>query len=190
MRVLGIVCSPRKEGNTEIMVRESLVAASEAGAETDLFLISEKKVTLCDACGSCEKTGVCRVKDDMQELYGKLDCADGIILGTPVYFSNVSAQCKAILDRTFCLRRDRRLNGKVAGVIVAARRVGAGQVRNLLFSYFVAFGTIVAGSAIGYGRERGEVKTGVGGAHGVLAMEESHNLGINVVRMIQRLNRP
>ena len=187
MRVLGIVCSPRKEGNTEIMVREALGTANEAGAETDLFLISEKSVGPCDGCLSCEQTNICHIRDDMQELYEKLQLADGIIFGTPVYFGNVSAQAKAILDRTYAFRKERKLSGKVAGAIIVTRRVGAGQVRNLLCGYFVGQRMVVVGAGIGYGRKRGEVRTGVGGQAHLTALEEARHLGKNVVSMVQRL---
>ena len=190
MRILGIVCSPRKEGNTELMVRAALEVAQDAGAETDIFLVSEKSVSPCDACASCEKTGICWIKDDMQELYEKFGWADGIIFGTPVYFNNVTAQAKAILDRTYVYRMDRKLSGKVAGAIIVTRRVGAGQVRNLLYSYFVRQGTIVVGAAIGYANRRGEIRQGVGGSPANLpALEEARNLATTVVRMVERLSR-
>ena len=69
MRILGIVCSPRKGGNTEILVGEALEAAREAGSETELFLVADKKIAPCDGCGACEENGICRITDDMQELY-------------------------------------------------------------------------------------------------------------------------
>ncbi|MBM3155318.1 MAG: flavodoxin family protein, partial [Chloroflexi bacterium] len=135
MRVLGICCSPRKGGNTEILVREALGAAREAGCETELILIAEKDIAPCDGCGSCLTTGTCKIKDDMQQVYDELERADGIILGTPVYFINVSAQAKAVIDRTYAFLYSRKLRGKVAAAIVASRRVGVGQVLSLLYSF-------------------------------------------------------
>jgi len=67
------VGSPRKEGNTEIMIQEALAAAREAGAETDIFLIHDKKIEGCDACGACFRTGACKIKDDMTELYRRME---------------------------------------------------------------------------------------------------------------------
>lgn len=87
--------------------------------------MSEKQVAPCDACGACFKTGSCVIKDDMQELYSMLEQADGVIIGSPVYFGNVSAQAKAVMDRTYAIAFKRALKDKVAGAIVAARRVGA-----------------------------------------------------------------
>ena len=94
MRLLGIVGSPRKNGNTEILVKEAFKPAIEAGWQTDLFLMSEKEVAPCDACSGCFKTGSCVIKDDMQELYKLLDQADAVIWASPVYFGSVSAHSK------------------------------------------------------------------------------------------------
>jgi multimeric flavodoxin WrbA len=84
MRILGIVGSPRKNGNTEIMINEVLNVASQAGWEAETFLLSEKQVAPCDACAACFQVGSCVVQDDMQELYEKLDRADAIVFGSPV----------------------------------------------------------------------------------------------------------
>jgi multimeric flavodoxin WrbA len=190
MQVLGIVCSPRKRGNTEILVKEALAAARKAGARTELVLVAGKHITPCDGCVSCRKTGVCKIKDDMQPIYHQLEAADAVIFGTPVYFCNVSAQAKAIMDRTYLFLGERRLKGKVAAPVMAVRRVGAGQTRSLLYSYFMAHGMIVARGAIGYGREKGEVRQGVGGAHGISALEEARSVGLDVVEMVRQLHQP
>ena len=92
MKVLGIVCSPRRNGNTEIMVLEALRGAEDYGAETELVTLAERDIKPCDGCLSCEKTGLCHIDDDVQEVYEKMLDADGIIFGTPVYVGSVSAQ--------------------------------------------------------------------------------------------------
>ena len=86
MKVIGIVCSPRKDGNTEILVKQALDSAREAGAQTKLFSVIGKNIAPCDACGSCHKTGVCHIQDDMQPLYQQLETADAIIFGSPSIF--------------------------------------------------------------------------------------------------------
>jgi len=96
MKVLGIVCSPRRGGNTEILVREALQAVEKAGGEIRLCLLSEMDIQPCDACGACRETNECVIDDDMQKIYDHLLAVDGLILGTPVYFINVSAQAKAV----------------------------------------------------------------------------------------------
>jgi multimeric flavodoxin WrbA len=188
MRVLGIVCSPRQGGNTEILVREALEAVREAGGETELILVADKNIAPCDGCGACDEDGICRIEDDMQTVYQQLELADGVIFGTPVYFLNVSAQAKAVMDRTYALLRVRKLRGKVAAAIVAARRVGAGQVLGLLYPYFTAQRMIVAGGGIGYGIGKGEVRQGVGGSPTLSAVEEARAVGRNVVWMVKQLS--
>ena len=188
MKVLGIVCSPRKGGNTEILVEEALAAAREAGAETEIFLIADKTISGCDACGSCFETGACKIKDDMQSLYQKMEAADGIIFGSPVYFGNVTAQAKAIIDRTFLfLQKKRCLKGKVAAPVLALRRVGAGQTRTHLYGWFLSQGMVPVGGAIGYGREKGDVRTGDGGGIDITALEEARAAGREVVEMLKKL---
>jgi multimeric flavodoxin WrbA len=190
MKVLGIVCSARKGGNTGILVKEALASAREAGAQTELVSVVGKNIAPCDGCGSCRKTGVCRLRDDMQSIYQQLETADAIIFGSPVYFGSVSAQAKAIMDRTFLFLLDMKLKGKVAAPILAARRVGAGQTRNLLYGYFMAQGMMPVRGAIGYGREKGDVKQGVGGSINLSALEEARIVGTDVVRMVGRFSKP
>jgi len=189
MRVLGIVGSPRKGGNTEILMNEVINVARAAGCETETFLMSGKHVAPCDACGTCFQLGSCVIQDDMQELYAMLDRADAIVFGSPVYFGSVSAQCKAIMDRMFALLGRRALKDKVAGALVVTRRVGAIQARSLLYGFSIAQGMIVAGGAIGYGREPGDVLTGVGGGIDMSAIEEARLLGTNVVQLAKRLQK-
>ena len=187
VKVIGIVSSPRKGGNTEILVRQALKAAREAGAETELVSVAKMNISPCDGCGACEKNGICKIKDDMQVIYQQLESADGIVFGTPVYFMNVTAQAKAIIDRTYAFLHARKLRGKVAAGIVVARRVGAGQVLSILYSYFTMHRMLTAGGGIGYGREKGEVKTGPGGSPTRTALEEASAVGRNVVWLIERL---
>ena len=97
MKVIGIVCSPRKGGNTEILVSRALEASGEFGAEeTELIRLSGKHIEPCDACLTCAQTAKCHINDDMQAIYPRLLEADGIIIGTPVYFWGITAQAKIL----------------------------------------------------------------------------------------------
>jgi multimeric flavodoxin WrbA len=187
MNILGIVGSPRKNGNTEIMMNEALRVAREAGCETELFLTAGKRLEPCLACATCFKIGECVQKDDMQELYKMYEKADGIILGSPVYFHNVSAQAKIVMDRTFALLMKRNLKGKAAGAIVTVRRIGGSQTRAMIYDYFIAHGMIVAGGAIGYGPDPGDVLSGVGGGINVSAMDEARMVGQKVAEMVKKM---
>ena len=100
-RVLGIVGSPRRGGNTDVLVEEVLVGASEAGALTEKVVLNKLDIHPCRACEACFKTGRCVQKDDMPALLEKMDQSDVWVLGTPVYWWGPSAQFKTFLDRWF-----------------------------------------------------------------------------------------
>ncbi len=189
MKVLGIVGSARKGGNTEIMVKEALASAQEAGAQTELVSVVGKNIAGCDGCGTCRKTHKCHIHDDMDPIFEQLLAADAIVFGTPVYFGSVTSQMKAIMDRMYLFLRDRKLKGKVAAPVLAVRRVGAGGTRNLLYGFIMSQGMVPVRCAIGYGREKGEVREGVGGAHGSTALEEARTVGKDLVQMARQLSK-
>lgn len=188
MKVLGIVGSARKGGNTEIMIEEALAAAREAGAETDMVTVAGKDIKGCDGCDTCRKTGICHIKDDMQPIYKKMEEADAILLGSPVYFYGVTAQTKAIMDRTILFRGNDALKGKVAAPIIAVRRIGEGLTRMQLWNYFMAQSMIPARGAIGYALGRGEVRTGYGVYEDSSATEDARAAGKEVVQMVRRFS--
>jgi multimeric flavodoxin WrbA len=198
MKVLGIVCSPRVGGNTEILVNEALAGAKELAAGVELIRLAERNISFCDGCDSCKKTKRCKIEDDMQEIYLKLLEADGIIFGTPVYFWNVSAQAKALIDRTYVFREDLSLRNKVVGVVVVGRRTGATQAFNAFNSFFTIHRMISAagamayanreeigprgrgGGAIAYAGEKGEVRKDEQG------MAEARLLGTVIAKSIRK----
>lgn len=120
IRVMGIVGSPRK-GNTEILVRAALEAASEAGAETEIILLRDLELEMCDGCLECDETGRCHFEDGMNEINGKLAEASGLIIGTPARWSLLSGPLKVFMDRTNPLAASKRLAGKVAGIIAVGQ---------------------------------------------------------------------
>ena len=125
MKVLAISGSPRKNGNTALLLSKALEGAQEAGAETELFSVAGKDLRGCDGCWACVKTGKCHLKDDLEPLYGLMQEADGIIFGTPIYFWGMTAQMKAIIDRSIALNHaERTLASKVAGVVAVAGSLG------------------------------------------------------------------
>ena len=185
MKVIGLVCSPRKSGNTEILVREALGAVRKAGGETELIRVADKKISGCQGCGSCHSTGVCRIKDDMQGIYEALDSADGLIFGSPAYFCSVSSQAKAVLDRTYCMLLTKRLRNKIAAAVIATHRIGGSQALTYLDFFFSNQRMLIAGGVIGFGLNKGDVRKGVG-AWRNSALEEARSVGKSVARMIQQ----
>jgi multimeric flavodoxin WrbA len=138
MKILGLSCSPRKNGNTMLLLGEALSGARQEGAEIELYSVADKDIKPCDGCRACAKTGECPIKDDMQALYGKLLEADGIIFGTPVYFYGMTAQAKAVIDRTIAFSRpEKSLANKVGGVVVVAGSQGNIDALKDLYFYMV-----------------------------------------------------
>ncbi|MEM5879463.1 MAG: NAD(P)H-dependent oxidoreductase [Candidatus Aenigmatarchaeota archaeon] len=145
MKVIGICGSPRK-GNTEFLLREALKAAEEKGAETELILLREKRIEFCDGCSKCEKTGICHIIDDMQEVYEKLEEADAIILGSPNYYDNVSGLMKNFIDRTlvYYSLRENKIKGKKGGII-AVGGGSADEAFEKMEVFFSAYGIKLIG---------------------------------------------
>ena len=99
MRVLGIAGSPRRGGNTDILLAEVMKGAASRGAEVKTIILSRLKIAPCQHCDGCLETGRCKVKDDMQMVYDELVMAGRIVLASPVHFMGVTAQTKAMIDR-------------------------------------------------------------------------------------------
>ena len=99
MMVLGIMGSPRRQSNTEILLDKALEGAKEAGAEVEKVLVSKLKISPCLEIYACRKDGNCSIKDDMQLLYKKLLEADHIVFASPIFFYGITSQAKAIVDR-------------------------------------------------------------------------------------------
>ncbi len=102
-KILGIAGSPRRGGNSELLLEAALKGAAEAdpAAELRTIVVNELKFVPCQNCGFCEKKGYCRYSesDDMKGVYELLDASDRFIVASPIYFANVSAQLKAMIDR-------------------------------------------------------------------------------------------
>ena len=99
MKVLGIMGSPRRRSNTEILLDRALAGAKEAGAEVEKVVLSQLKISPCREIYACLKDGNCAIKDDMQWLYAKLLEADYIIFASPIFFYSITGQAKAMVDR-------------------------------------------------------------------------------------------
>jgi multimeric flavodoxin WrbA len=135
MKVLGILGSPRRGGNTELLLKAFLQGAQEGGGTVEEVHLRDLKISPCLEIYHCFKDGTCPIKDDMREFYDKLLEADVVVLGSPVFFYGVSAQAKTMIDRTQALWARRYVikkdfpGGNRQGVLLA---VGATKGR-LLF---------------------------------------------------------
>jgi multimeric flavodoxin WrbA len=103
VRILGIAGSPRRGGNTDLLLEELMKGAASQGAETKTITLRALEFETCRHCDGCLKTGQCVVKDDMQDVYRELEQADLIVVASPVQFLGVTAHLKAMIDRCQCL---------------------------------------------------------------------------------------
>jgi multimeric flavodoxin WrbA len=103
VRVLGLFGSPRRGGNTEILLEEVLRGAEKEGAKVERLYLSDFTITPCKECHGCDETGNCVILDDMEKIYPKLLEADVVILASPIFFYGVTAWTKALIDRSQAL---------------------------------------------------------------------------------------
>jgi len=102
MKILGVVGSRRKKGNTSILVQEALKPFEMQGIETKLIFLGDYNIKDCNGCEGCRDTYKCVVNDDMQKLYPAILESDAVILGSPTYFYNITADMKSFIDRFYC----------------------------------------------------------------------------------------
>jgi len=99
MRVVGINGSPRRGGNTDLLLAEVMKGTADKGALTKTLVLNDLKISPCQHCDACFEAGVCRIKDDMQIVYKEMEKADRIVLASPIHFLGLTAQMKAMIDR-------------------------------------------------------------------------------------------
>jgi multimeric flavodoxin WrbA len=125
LKILAIVGSPRLDGNTNYLVDQALAEAEKLGAETEKIVISQHKVNPCLGHDNCASRESCTQKDDAGWIIDKFYEADGVILASPVYYLNVTAQMKAFLDRNYFLyKKNLRARARAVGIIVVAEQMG------------------------------------------------------------------
>ncbi|MFC2154117.1 flavodoxin family protein [Candidatus Altiarchaeota archaeon] len=127
MKILGISGSHRK-GNTDYLVKRALEKCKEAGVDTTYISLADKEIGFCMDCGFCKKEDRCTIDDDLNPILEDMKKADAIIIGSPVYFGQVSGKLKAVMDRTLPLRRQNlKLRGKFGGAITVGGSRNGGQ---------------------------------------------------------------
>jgi multimeric flavodoxin WrbA len=110
--ILGLMGSPRRKGNSRILLDRFLEGAGEEGAVTRTLILEDLSYSPCRACGGCDKTGICVVKDDMQLVYEEVKKAGGLVVASPVHFGSMSGRAKMAIDRFQCFWAAKYLLGK------------------------------------------------------------------------------
>ena len=162
MKVIGIVGSPRKNGNTELLTTHALKAIAEEGLDTELITLAGLTINPCNACMICQKEERCSIEDDLFPIYLKMKEAQGIILSSPVYYGSATALIKGLMERAGFISRwnGEPFHGKVGGPLVVARRAGKNFTFAQLTLWFQILGFFIPGSSywnVAIGREIGEV---------------------------------
>ncbi len=189
MRVLGISGSPRRGGNTDILINTALGVLAEQGIETEFLSLADRPVKPCTACGGCFKSETIRcVQEDpaFEGILEKFAAADGILVGSPVYFSSATPQTMSLLDRVgyVARRHPQLLRRKVGAAIVVARRAGQNFTFAQLNYFFLISEMIVPGSSywnVAFGSKKGEVE------HDKEGMETVKTLARNMAWLIKKL---
>lgn len=189
MKVVAFNGSPRSRGNTAKLLGKVLETLKAEGIETELVQIGARELHGCRACYLCakQKDGRCGIEDDLaNDCIEKMMAADGIIIGSPVYFADVTAETKALIDRAGLVAR---VNGdafkrKVGAAVIAVRRGGQIHAFDTINHLFLIGQMIIPGSSywnFGVGGKPGEVEDD---AEGIKTMED---LGTNMAWLLKKL---
>ncbi len=191
MKVLAINGSARKDGNTSLLVNTVFEELNKEGIETEMVQLSGQIMEPCKACWACSGKKNCVHKKDLfQEIFKKMTQADGIILGSPVYTANMSANMQALLERALVVtdmnRSENLFAHKVGAAVTAARRGGALSTLDSMNHFFMLQNMFVVGSSywpIAYGQMPGDVQSDGEG------LETMRNLGRNMAYLLKALDK-
>jgi len=189
MKVVAFSGSARKDGNTAILIRRVLAELEAQGIETELVELAGKKVQGCTACMKCreKQDRQCHGRKDFgNECITKMDEADGMIIGSPVYYADISAETKALIDRAGYVAgaNGAMFTRKVGAAVIAVRRAGSIHAFDSINHLFFISQMIVPGSSywnMGMGREKGDVERDEEG------MRTMEILGKNMAWLMQRV---
>lgn len=183
MQLLAIVGSPRLEGNTNYLVDQALEEASKLGAEIGKLVLSQYKLNPCLGHDDCASFDLCLQKDDAAWVLDRFCEADGVILATPVYYYNVSAQMKAFIDRNYFLyTHDRKSRARSVGIIVVAEVEGIEDALHTLKQFVNESFDVEENrvfTACGYASRLGDAK------NNLALVEEARKLGRQIVQSLE-----
>ena len=182
MKITAIVGSPRPKGNTDLLIDQALEEAASRGAETEKIILSQYRVGPCLGHQNCDSFEKCKQDDDIPEILDRFRTAEGIILGSPVYYYGITAQMKAFIDRNYFLfRHGIPLSAQCAGLVVVAGGGGIDQTVRALRRY-VKLSTEIPDEKIlivtGYASRPGDVNGNTS------LLEEARKMGAQMMEML------
>ncbi|HBX42913.1 MAG TPA: flavodoxin family protein [Deltaproteobacteria bacterium] len=189
MKVVAFNGSPRESGNTAMLINAVLDEVRKEGMETELVQLGGRKIRGCTACMQCfeNQDRHCSITTDiLNDLVDRMIEADGIIIGSPTYFANVSAEVKALIDRAglVAIANGHMLKRKVGAAVVAVRRAGATDTFDAINKFFFINQLVVPGSVywnMGFGLGEQEVQGDTEG------MNTMRILGENMAWLLRRI---
>ena len=189
MNVIGISGTPRKKGNSELLLRYALEPFENNAWNVKIFLLSELEIKPCNACDSCREIGVCTINDDMQVIYDAFRWCNAIIISSPVYYLNVSAQLLALLDRHYALDVEKPLEGKVGGAIAVGFGASGGQTLtiNAIYTWMLSCGIICVPGELNAVKSVADKPSDILNQEGQLKQAET--LGFNILKATKLLQK-
>jgi multimeric flavodoxin WrbA len=187
MKVVLISGSPRANGNTAILIGECAKIIQQAGIETEVFSLVDMPIRSCVSCHKCRTLGECGIEDGLNHIIKVIRGAEGLIVGTPVYFGTARGDVLSALQRIGYVSRntDKFLAGKIGGCIAVARRNGQDFTVREMMMFFLANDMVVPGSIhpnVAFGRKPGEVAADEEG------MDTARHFAANVARLVKKLH--
>lgn len=187
MKVVAFNGSPRKDGNTSTLIETLFGELNKAGIESELIQLSEKKLHGCIACYKCfeNRDRRCAVTNDAANEYIEMmENAQGIVLGSPVYYCDVTPEMKALIDRTgFVSRANPGIYGnRIGAALVAVRRAGAVRSLDTMNHFLLGSEIIIAGQCVGVGFDKGDVKKDKEG------IQTAQALGKRMAWLMEKMN--
>ena len=190
IKVIAMNGSPREGGNTSILIGQIFLELEDQGIETELIQVGGKEVRGCRACMKCfeNKDGHCIFDDDIvNSCIDQMVKADGIILGSPVYFSDVTPEMKSLIDRAGLVSMangGRLYHRKVGTAVTAVRRAGGLRTLDTMLHFLLVGGMVVPGyPVLGVGREIGDVRKDTEG------ISRARDAGKNMAWLLKTMER-
>ncbi len=189
LKTILISGSPKPDGNTAQVMHECAKVIQEQGVEAEVISFAGMSIESCTACGKCSETGKCDIHDGLNEIIDKVRGAQGLIVGSPVYFGTARGDVMAALQRIgyISMHSDKFLSGKVGGPVAIARRGGHTLTLQEMLMFFLINDMIVPGSTywnMVFGRLPGEVWKDQEG------IDTIRHFAANVAKLVKKLNAP
>ena len=189
IKVTAFNCSPRPNGNTSMIIEEAFKTLEKAGIETRMVQVGRMKLSGCRACYKCRENadGHCVLDDGCNDLLDIMYASDGILLGSPTYFADVTAECKALIDRAgyVSMANGGLLKRKVGAPVIAVRRGGQIHAFETIVNFMYINQMVIPGSCywnMGIGRNPGDVLEDEEG------LRTMRVLGENMAWLLKRVN--